>query len=267
MSAWIAAGSSFAFTHRGVGVMNGGQKAQESGGGPTQPAGVAQAGPVAGMRDSGRMLSECGSRRWLSTSSSSRPSQALCVWLDDTEAADAFSPVGHEPAPECNGVQPGPVTRDGCGRELTTLRSLVGSSSGLIHGHMESRMNTEGAALLKEAYREECVSESLAPQKPGVFKIFLNGRLMTLGKAEDGLRKRFSDLYRGLPGGTAGKKEIGEDNRDKVVVWWKQCSRKEGERLRICMLSECLEAGGKLPWLHRRRQGLRSGRLLPTLRR
>ena len=107
-------------------------------------------------------------------------------------------------------------------------------------------MGTEGAALLRDAYTGE-----KAPRKPGVWKVFEDGRLMTLGKAKDGLRKRFSDLYRGKKGGTAGKEEIDERNRDRIVVWWRQCSCQDCVTIFDSMHQECTEAGEELPWLHR----------------
>ena len=145
-------------------------------------------------------------------------------------------------AAEAGPVQP-PATVAG---ELTTLRSLVGSSSGLIYEHMESRMSTEPAASLKDAYL------NLAPRGSGVWKLFLNGKLMTLGQAKDGLRKRFSDFYRGKPGGTAGKKEIDGSNKDQVTVWWRECPPDDCERYFEQMYVACEEAGEVLPWLRRR---------------
>ena len=90
-----------------------------------------------------------------------------------------------------------------------------------------------------------------APREPGVWKVFKDGRLMMLGKAEDGLRKRFSDLYRGKKGGTAGKKEIKKRNRDRIVVWWRQCPRQDCVTILDSMHQECVKAGEKLRWLHK----------------
>ena len=90
MSAWIAAGSSFAFTPSWCWSQwtAGRKRSNRAGDEPTQPAGVAQADPVVGgMRDSGRRLPECDSRRWLVASSSARPSQG-------PGAGEASSPDG-----------------------------------------------------------------------------------------------------------------------------------------------------------------------------
>ena len=71
---------------------------------------------------------------------------------------------------------------------------------------------------------------------------------MTLGKAEDGLRKRFSDLYRGKGGGTAGKGQIEESNRDRVTVWWSQCLPADCVERLHQLKDACCEAGECLPW-------------------
>ena len=87
---------------------------------------------------------------------------------------------------------------------------------------------------------------------PGVYKVFYSGQLMKVGKAEDGLRKRFSDYYRGKAGGTAYLKYIDESNRDRVSVQWRKCERNQCRELETRMYDEVKAAGEKLPWSDRR---------------
>jgi len=87
---------------------------------------------------------------------------------------------------------------------------------------------------------------------PGVYKVFYSGQLMKVGKAEDGLRKRFSDYYRGKAGGTAYLKYIDESNRDRVSVQWRKCERNQCRELETRMYDEVKAAGKELPWSNRR---------------
>ncbi|MDD2235532.1 MAG: hypothetical protein PHV03_11715 [Desulfitobacteriaceae bacterium] len=87
---------------------------------------------------------------------------------------------------------------------------------------------------------------------PGVYKVLYSGQLMKVGKAEDGLRKRFSDYYRGKAGGTAYLKYINESNRDRVSVQWRKCERNQCRELETRMYDEVKAAGEKLPWSDRR---------------
>lgn len=87
---------------------------------------------------------------------------------------------------------------------------------------------------------------------PGVYKVFYSGQLMKVGKAEDGLRKRFSDYYRGKAGGTAYLKYIDESNRDDVSVQWRKCERSQCRKLEVQMYDEAKAAGEELPWSDRR---------------
>jgi hypothetical protein len=86
----------------------------------------------------------------------------------------------------------------------------------------------------------------------GVYKVFYSGQLMKVGKAEDGLRKRFSDYYRGKAGGTAYLKYIDESNRDRVSVQWRKCERNQCRELETRMYDKVKAAGEKLPWSDRR---------------
>ena len=87
---------------------------------------------------------------------------------------------------------------------------------------------------------------------PGVYRVFYSGQLMKVGKAEDGLRKRFSDYYRGKAGGTAYLKYIDESNRDRVSVQWRKCKRNQCRELETRMYDKVKAAGEKLPWSDRR---------------
>ena len=103
-----------------------------------------------------------------------------------------------------------------------------------------------GKCSLKAAY------EGQAPNKPGVYKVYYGGQLMKVGKAADGLRKRFSDYYRGVSGGTAGLKYIDESNRDEVFVQWVQCSRSDCRSLEEKWYDQAKENGEEMPWSERR---------------
>jgi len=103
-----------------------------------------------------------------------------------------------------------------------------------------------GGSSLRAAAKESSLNF------PGVYKIFYAGQLMKVGKAEDGLRKRFSDYYRGREGGTAGLKYIDESNRDGVSVQWRKCEGNECRTLETQMYDQAKAAGEELPWSDRR---------------
>lgn len=116
-----------------------------------------------------------------------------------------------------------------------SLMKTVSSSSGM------------GSASLKSAYLNQ-----KAPNGPGVYKISCQGKLMKVGKASDGLRKRFSDYYRGPTGGTAGLKYITESNRDDATVSWKECSTSEARKIETMWHDQAKQSGEELPWSDRR---------------
>jgi hypothetical protein len=95
--------------------------------------------------------------------------------------------------------------------------NLMGFLGDLIAG--VAKAAGVGRCSLKAAY------EGQAPNRSGVYKVYYEGQLMKVGKAEDGLRKRFSDYYRGTSGGTAGLSYIDENNRDEITVSWMECSK------------------------------------------
>ncbi|MEZ7892118.1 MAG: hypothetical protein QMC67_10235 [Candidatus Wallbacteria bacterium] len=100
---------------------------------------------------------------------------------------------------------------------------------------------------LKDAYCSQ-----LAPASPGVYKLYLNGQLMKVGKAADGLRKRFSDYYRGVVGGTAGLKHINEANRDIIIAVWVECETSQCRDLELKLYREAEMRGEKMPWSERK---------------
>lgn len=109
-----------------------------------------------------------------------------------------------------------------------------------------SKMSPVGSSSLRSA------AENSDLNCPGVYKVFYSGQLMKVGKAEDGLRKRFSDYYRGSAGGTASLKYIDESNRDAVNVQWKKCERSQCRTLETQMYDAAKAADEKLPWSNRR---------------
>ncbi|NLB60984.1 MAG: hypothetical protein GX802_00920 [Clostridiales bacterium] len=103
-----------------------------------------------------------------------------------------------------------------------------------------------GSASLRDAAQDSSLNS------PGVYKIYYRGSLMKVGKAEDGLRKRFSDYYRGQQGGIAYLKYIDESNRDGVSVRYRKCDRSECRELELQLYDEARDRGESLPWSDRR---------------
>ena len=118
------------------------------------------------------------------------------------------------------------------------LGEMISSLFGMAFG---------GNTSLRAAYVDK-----RAPQAPGVYKIYLDGQLMKVGKAENGLRKRFSDYYRGVDGGTAGLYHITDENRDRVMVRWQECSIGECRRIEKDWYDEAERRGEDMPWSSRR---------------
>lgn len=119
---------------------------------------------------------------------------------------------------------------------------------GFLNGLVKAASKAvEGRASLKDAYLNK-----LAPTGAGVYQIKYQGQLMKVGKASDGLRKRFSDYYRGQEGGTAALKYITASNRDQVIVSWKECSKDMCRKLETQMYDSAKARGEELPWSERR---------------
>ena len=110
----------------------------------------------------------------------------------------------------------------------------------------EAARNFAGSATLREAYQDK-----KAPNRPGVYKLYLGSRLMKIGKAEDGLRKRFSDYYRGPEGGTAGMREIDKSNRDNIEVSWVCLPRSKCREEEKRQIQEAKGRGEDPPWVKR----------------
>lgn len=104
-----------------------------------------------------------------------------------------------------------------------------------------------GSASLKDAYLGE-----KAPKGPGCYKVDHHGQLMKVGKAVDGLRKRFSDYYRGKEGGTAGLKYITSENRDRVRVSWVECLADKCRELETQWHDKARVSGEEMPLSERR---------------
>ena len=67
---------------------------------------------------------------------------------------------------------------------------------------------------------------SAAPNAMGCYKIFQHGTLKYVGKAEDGIRKRFVQYYNGTTTGYSSGRTIYE-NRDTLTVSWQLCNSRE----------------------------------------
>lgn len=65
-----------------------------------------------------------------------------------------------------------------------------------------------------------------APNQMGCYKIFQHGSLKYVGKAEDGIRKRFVQYYHGTTTHYSSGRKIYE-NRDSLTVSWQICKSRE----------------------------------------
>ena len=82
---------------------------------------------------------------------------------------------------------------------------------GLLNGMFEAILNLSSSTTLKEAMKT-------APNNMGCYKIYI-GSLKYVGKAEDGIRKRFVQYYNGTTMHYPSARKIYE-NRDKITVSW-----------------------------------------------
>ena len=99
-----------------------------------------------------------------------------------------------------------------------------------------------GSASLRDAYLG-----MKAPAKSGVYRVYYRRQLMKVGKATDGLRKRFSDYCRGMEGGTAGLKYITRENRDDVHVQWMLCPASQARAMETRLYDQAKANGETLP--------------------
>lgn len=65
-----------------------------------------------------------------------------------------------------------------------------------------------------------------APNAMGCYRIYCEGSLKYVGKAEDGIRKRFVQYYNGTTAHYPSAKKIFE-NRDRITVSWVVLSSRE----------------------------------------
>lgn len=128
-----------------------------------------------------------------------------------------------------------------------SLKGMMGSLVRAASGPGKTIGGVSGQAPLRAAYLEQ-----KAPRKPGVYKVYYCGQLMKVGKAVDGLRKRFSDYYRGKAGGTAGLKEITSENRDQVEVQWLVCPKENARQIETDWYDRARARGEEMPWSARR---------------
>ena len=68
-----------------------------------------------------------------------------------------------------------------------------------------------------------------APNDMGCYKIFYGGKLVYVGKAEDGIRKRFVQYYNGTTAHYPSGRRIHE-NRESVKVSWQELPSREACR-------------------------------------
>ena len=69
---------------------------------------------------------------------------------------------------------------------------------------------------------------SVAPNDMGCYKIYCGG-LKYVGKAEDGIRKRFVQYYNGTTKHYTSGRKIYE-NKEKITVTWQVCKSREEVR-------------------------------------
>ena len=72
-------------------------------------------------------------------------------------------------------------------------------------------------------------AKSSAPNQMGCYRIYLGGKLMYVGKAEDGIRKRFVQYYNGTTAHYPSAQSIYE-HRDEVKVSWQVLDSREACR-------------------------------------
>ena len=128
-----------------------------------------------------------------------------------------------------------------------SLKDTAASLARAVGRVAEAAARVSGEASLRSAYVKK-----QAPTTPGVYGVYYRGQLMKVGKAADGLRKRFSDYYRGQAGGTAGLKYITVANRDQVNVQWLVCPKQFARRIEIVWYDRAKARGEEMPWSSRR---------------
>jgi len=99
----------------------------------------------------------------------------------------------------------------------TIMGNYISSSSSVAK---TSSMNT--TMSLKDATK-------MAPNQMGCYQLYKNGRLIYVGKAEDGIRKRFVQYYNGTTDGYTSGAAINM-SKDEITVKWKVFDTKEAVR-------------------------------------
>ena len=100
-----------------------------------------------------------------------------------------------------------------------------------------SQMEDFGYANLEAACRKEKV-----PNKPGIYKIFYQGKLMKIDLAKEGLRQKFIEYYQG------NGEHIDQEIRGEIRVKWRICKPGQLSKVVDKMLQEAKEDGKDLPW-------------------
>ncbi len=103
------------------------------------------------------------------------------------------------------------------GRDI--VMGIFDLGAGILSGLTEGLGASSGKISLHEATKR-------APNEMGCYKIYCGGGLKYVGKAEDGIRKRFVQYYNGTTAHYSSGRRIYE-NRDSIKVSWVIC--KTGE--------------------------------------
>ena len=69
-------------------------------------------------------------------------------------------------------------------------------------------------------------AKNSAPNEMGCYKIYLDDDLVYVGKAEDGIRKRFVQYYNGTTAHYPSAKKIYQ-HRDEISVSWEELDSRE----------------------------------------
>lgn len=94
---------------------------------------------------------------------------------------------------------------------------------GFLGDLMKGMAEGVGASVGRVPLRE---AKSSAPDSMGCYKIYCDGGLKYVGKAEDGLRKRFVQYYNGTTAHYSSGRKIYE-NRDSIKVSWLVCKTRD----------------------------------------
>lgn len=101
----------------------------------------------------------------------------------------------------------------------------------------------------------EAYSYKKAPTDAGIYAIYFKGKLMKIGKAQDGLRKRCSDYYRGDLGGTASSEFIDNKNRDDkelIICMYLPKNKEDCWWMERYMQGIAAQQGHEMPWEKKR---------------